>query len=203
MQYRLPDGRTFELANELVLPVDRRTTIELHASDVIHSFWVPSLAGKTDMIPGRVNRMGLEPTRVGEYRGVCAEYCGLSHARMAFRVLVVTEDEYRAWYEHQLTEARTPRGASSASGHIAAGALGCGACHRIRGLGFEGEIGPDLTHVGSRTTVGAMELPNTLEGFERWLEQVDHLKPGAAMPAYDMIDPDRRRELASFLENLK
>lgn len=202
VQYALPSGASFELANELWLPRGRRTNVRLRTADVIHSFWVPALAGKVDMIPGRVNRAALEPTRTGVFRGVCAEYCGLSHARMAFDVTVVEPEAFEDWVSIQTQPAEAPSGTAEERGAELFAALGCGACHAIRGTGARGEIGPDLTHVGSRRGLGAGILQNDDEGFERWLRSLDHLKPGVHMPAFDMLPEDDLEALAAFLEGL-
>lgn len=198
--YQLPDGRSFELANELWLPVNQRTNLQLETADVIHSFWAPSLAGKMDMIPGRTNELAIEPMKVGEYGGNCTEYCGLSHANMMFRIVVASQGEFDAWVSRQSSPAEgLVRDAGESSFHE----LGCGACHTVRGTSAQGRLGPDLTHVGSRKTLGAGILPNETDAFYRWLMHVDTLKPGAHMPAFDMVSEQRVRRVAEYLETLQ
>lgn len=201
--YEMPDGARFELANELRLPVGRRVPIWLESPDVIHALWVPSLGGKVDMIPGRVNRMALEPTRTGVFRGVCAEYCGASHAHMMFHVVVSEPAEFEAWTQAQRLPAPTPTSEAGTRGAELFALHGCGACHTVRGTDAAGVIGPDLTHVGSRMGLGAAILDNDVDGFERWIGHTNQVKPGVHMPTFDMLAPDARRALATYLEELQ
>jgi cytochrome c oxidase subunit 2 len=150
VRYMLPSGQAVELANEVRLPVGQRVELRLGSPDVIHAFWAPSLGGKMDAIPGRINRMALEPTRTGVFRGVCAEYCGASHARMAFHVVVTEQQEFDDWLRHQQQPARPPVEPFLERGQNAFIANGCGACHTVRGTVADGVTAPDLTHVGSR-----------------------------------------------------
>ena len=196
VQYVLPGGETVELANEIRLPVGERVEVTLVSPDVIHSFWIPPLAGKIDMIPGRVNRLTLEPTRTGVFRGVCAEYCGTSHALMAFDVVVLGKDEFRSWLDHQ----KKP---GSASGQERFLANGCGACHTIRGTEADGVIGPDLTHVGSRMSLGSGILPNEPDAFVRFVARTEEVKPGVLMPAFGMLPEEELRAIAEYLEALQ
>src|SRR5688572_2798714 len=154
VQYATPGGFV-ETANELRLPVGQRVQLQLSSPDVIHSFWVPSLAGKMDMIPGRLTRLALEPTRTGTFRGACAEYCGASHAFMAFSVVVMEPQAFRAWLESQARPASAPTDPLMARGEAAFAPNGCTACHTIRGPAAAAVIGPDLTHVGSRRRIAA------------------------------------------------
>lgn len=201
VQYTLPDGRTFETANEVRLPVGVRTSLRLESSDVIHSFWVPKLGGKVDTIPGRTTRLGLLPTETGTFMGVCAEYCGESHAQMLLHTVVLGPDEYERWLEEQLQPAHRPpsdaRGAAVFTSH------GCAACHTIRGTSARGRVGPDLTHVATRTALGAGILPNDRNAFRRWLLELDQLKPEVHMPSYEMLPQDDFEALLTYLEGLK
>lgn len=203
VRYDAPDGKGFELANELWLPRGKRLPIWLRSADVIHAFWVPSLAGKTDMIPGRVNRMALEPTRTGTFRGVCAEYCGMSHAKMEFNVVVVEQDAFDAWLRAQRQPARTPTAVVAQRGSDLFLSLGCSACHSIRGTQANGVLGPDLTHVGSRTTLGAGILANDVPAFVKWLRDLHRFKPGVHMPSFEMLPEEERVALATYLESLE
>jgi cytochrome c oxidase subunit II len=202
VEYLTPSGPV-ETANELRLPLSQRIALELGSPDVIHSFWVPALAGKMDMIPGRVTRLALEPTRIGTFRGACAEYCGASHALMAFSVVVVDPDEYGRWLEEQARPAAAPVDPSAVRGQTAFIANGCTACHTIRGTPAAGRIGPDLTHLGSRRHLAAETLPNDPPALTRWIAQTDQIKPGVHMPAFRSLDADELAALAAYLSSLK
>jgi cytochrome c oxidase subunit 2 len=203
VRYLPAQGKPVDLANELRLPVGEPVELELVSPDVIHSFWIPSLAGKVDMIPGRQTRLRLQPARTGVFRGVCAEYCGTSHALMAFSVVVLEPREFAAWLEHQAAPAAQPSEPLAVRGHAAFLEHGCGACHGIRGTTADGVVGPDLTHVGGRLSIGAGTLQNDLTGIRDWLARTDRLKPGVHMPSFGML-PDRDlRALAAYLDGLK
>jgi cytochrome c oxidase subunit 2 len=202
VQYRSANG-LIETANELRLPVGQRVELELSSPDVIHSFWVPSLAGKMDMIPGRLTRLALEPTRTGTFRGACAEYCGASHALMAFSVVVMEPSAFRAWLEAQSRPARSPTDPMSARGETAFVTNGCTACHTIRGTRAAGVIGPDLTHVGTRRRIGADTMPNEPDALMRWITQTDRIKPGVHMPAFRALGNDDLSALAAYLGGLQ
>lgn len=200
----LPPGRApFELANEIRLPVGERVQLVLDSPDVIHSFWAPALGGKMDMIPGRVTRLALEPTKTGTFRGTCAEYCGESHALMSFHVVVEEREGFARWLERQDAPARPPAGALATRGRELFLANGCGACHTVRGTPADGVVGPDLTHVGSRVSLGAGILPNEPGGFLRWIARTDDVKPGVHMPAFGMLPAGELRALAAYLEELE
>lgn len=200
--YEGPDGAEIPLANEIRLPVDESTTFLLHAPDVIHSFWIPSLAGKIDMIPGRVNRMVVRPTRTGVFRGACAEFCGTSHALMNFGVVVMEPQAFSEWLRRQALPAGEPGSAQAARGRDLFLAYGCSACHAIRGTPAVGRIGPDLTHVGSRISLGAGILPNEPDAFARWIARTHQVKPDVAMPQFDMLPKEEIEALALYLDGL-
>jgi cytochrome c oxidase subunit II len=202
IEYRTPDG-IVETANELRLPIGERVHVALTSPDVIHSFWIPSLAGKMDMIPGRLTRLALEPTRVGTFRGACAEYCGASHAFMAFSVVVMEPHAFRAWLAAQARPAAPVTEPRTARGEAAFMANGCTACHTIRGRSAAGRIGPDLTHVGSRGRLAADTLPNTPDALVRWISQTDRIKPGVHMPAFRALNADDLSALAAYLGSLQ
>jgi cytochrome c oxidase subunit II len=200
----LPAGADpVDLANEIRLPVGKTVELQLESRDVIHSFWIPALGGKVDMIPGRRTRLRLEPTRTGVFRGVCAEYCGSSHAFMSFSVVVEKEQEFARWLDGQRATASRTQDPSAARGAELFLGQGCGACHAIRGTAADGVVGPDLTHVGSRLTLGAGRLPNRSESFERWLVHTAELKPKVLMPHFRMLPPSDLRALAAYLEGLQ
>ncbi|SDG35849.1 cytochrome c oxidase subunit 2 [Thalassobaculum litoreum DSM 18839] len=190
-------------ANELRLPVGARTEIKLTAAKVIHSFWVPNLGGKMDMFPGRETRMALEPTRTGVFRGQCAEFCGTSHALMAFPVVVLPPEEFEAWLAKEREDAAAPADAAAERGREVFLAEGCGACHAVRGTPAKGAVGPDLTHVGGRRTIGAGTLPATAEGFGQWLARTDHIKPDVRMPTYRALPEQDLIDLATYLKGLR
>jgi cytochrome c oxidase subunit 2 len=199
----LPDGRVIDSANELRLPVGKPVELRLESHDVIHSFWIPALGGKVDMIPGRHNRLTLVPTRTGVFQGVCAEYCGASHAWMSFAVVVHEEDELARWLEGQAQPARTPVGELAVRGEALFVANGCGACHTVRGTEADGVVGPDLTHVGSRRTLAAGVLANETPDFREWIAHTSELKPGVHMPAFGMLPDAELQALAAYLKGLQ
>jgi cytochrome c oxidase subunit 2 len=190
-------------ANEIVVPTGRPVLLELSSTDVIHSLWVPSLAGKMDMIPGRINHARLEAERPGIYRAQCAEYCGGQHARMALTVIALPPEEFDAWLERERAPALPPQGDETGRGRALFLATGCGACHRIRGAGADGAIGPDLTHLGSRRTIGAGLLPNNRGALAGWVANAQALKPGIRMPSFEFLDAESLRALAAYLESLE
>ena len=197
------DGRAIETANELRLPVGRRSNLALTSPDVIHSFWVPSLAGKLDVVPGRTNRMSIEPKRVGRFRGQCAEFCGASHAYMAFSVVVMEPDAYEDWLQAQAQPAAPPETETAQRGRGVFLAQGCGACHAVRGTPARGRVGPDLTHLATRRTIAAETLPNEPRPLRDWVEDPAHFKPEVTMPAYAMLDDRQMDDLVAYLESLQ
>jgi cytochrome c oxidase subunit II len=195
-----PDVAT---ANEVVLPVGRPVTFSLSAADVIHSFWIPNLGGKVDMIPGRANRLSFTAERPGIYRGVCAEFCGDQHARMAFDVVALEPAAFEAWRAAQAGPARPPGTPFLERGQALFRTGGCGNCHAVRGTDANGQYGPDLTHVGSRRTIGAGQFPNNVGTLAGWIANTQHLKPGVRMPSYGMLSGEDLRAVAGYLESLK
>jgi cytochrome c oxidase subunit 2 len=203
MSYRRAGGASpVSSANELHLPVGEPVELLLRANDVIHSFWVPNLAGKTDMIPGRVNRMVIQADRPGVYRGQCAEYCGLQHSLMAFDVMVVSRAEFDEWLAGLAQPPREPENEELRNGRELFVTLGCGTCHAVRGLS-EGRLGPDLTRIGSRRTIAAGALPGGVGNIAAWIASAQHLKPGNAMPSYDQLAGPQLRAIAAYMESLK
>ncbi|WP_137388780.1 cytochrome c oxidase subunit II [Rhodoligotrophos defluvii] len=204
VHYLGPNGERIETANELRLPVDRPVSISVTTKDVIHSFWIPSLAGKIDMIPGHVNRVAFTPTETGITRGQCAEYCGEQHAKMAFYVVVKPADRFDDWLSTQARPAPAPITEQYQAGRAAFISEGCGSCHTVRGLaGANGEIGPDLTHVGGRLSIGAGWLNGSVGNLAGWIASSQHLKPGNRMPSFDRLDGPTLRALAAWLESLE
>jgi cytochrome c oxidase subunit 2 len=203
VRYVRPDGQEIVLANEIRLPVNEPVQFRLDSDNVIHSFWIPSLHGKMDMIPGRVTYLTVHPTSTGIFRGACAEYCGTSHALMAFYVEVMEKAAFDRWLEHQATEAVTMTEPSSVRGGELFQANGCGACHTVRGTPARGQIGPDLTHVGGRLSVGAGILETRTDKFRDWLASTTHIKPGVHMPSFGMLPDADLQALAAYLHGLK
>lgn len=197
--YRLPDGTHVASANEIRLPRGRPVEFRLTSPDVIHSFWIPALGGKTDMLPGRETRLVVTPTATGVYRGACAEFCGESHANMNFRVVVLEPRDFDRWLEHEARPARRTAG----SGLEAFLANGCGACHTIRGTSADGTVGPDLTHVGGRLGLAADALPNETDAFRRWINHPRAIKPGVNMPAFGMLPAGHLDDIARYLSELQ
>jgi cytochrome c oxidase subunit 2 len=195
VRYHLADGRTFDSANEIRLPVGRSIGLTLTSPDVIHSLWIPNLAGKLDMIPGRVTRMRLKADRAGVYRGACAEYCGGPHALMALHAVAMPEQDFGSWIENRAT----PRPDAQERGQGLFLAAGCGGCHAIDGTAAQGIIGPNLTDLGSRQSVGAGLLPMSKENVARFVVRGQHLKPGNKMPPFDIFNDGQLAELASYL----
>lgn len=204
VRYRQANGMDeIVLANELHLPVGRPVAIDLESADVIHSFWVPSLAGKVDMIPGQVNRLTLEATRPGIFRGQCAEYCGAQHALMAFYVIAEPEPAFQRWLAHEATLAIEPADPFFQRGLDAFLREGCGDCHTIRGTRAKGPHGPDLTHVGSRRSLAAGTLDNHVGTLAGWIADSQRIKPGNLMPSMNVFVGQELRAVAAYLESLK
>lgn len=203
MSYRRGDGQSgITTANELRLPLGEPVELFLRANDVIHSFWVPNIAGKVDMIPGRTNRTVIQVDRPGIYRGQCAEYCGTQHSLMAFDVIAVPRAEFDAWLTRLAQPPGEPQSPELREGRDLFVRLGCGACHTVRGLA-ESRLGPDLTQVGARRTIGAGTLPGGVGNIAGWIASAQHLKPGNLMPSYDRLEGPELRALAAYLDSLK
>lgn len=203
VNYLNSTGHSIAVANEIHLPVDETVEFKLQSDNVIHSFWVPALGGKQDMLPGRITRLALTPNRTGTLRGVCAEYCGASHALMQFDVIVESRAEFNRWLEQQARPAQPPRTTLERRGARAFVVHGCGACHSIRGTSSDGAIGPDLTHVGSRRTIGAATLQNDIDHLRHWIAHPDEVKPESRMPRFSMLPDDELQALAVYLKGLK
>ena len=190
-------------ANEIHLPVGTAVELALTSPDVIHSFWVPSLAGKVDMVPGRVNRLALRADRAGVYRGQCAEYCGTQHAQMALLVVVETPQAFAAWLRAEAGAARAPDTPERTRGLDAFHLHGCGGCHTIRGTGALGRHGPDLTHLASRRTLAAGTLANDAATMRAWIAHGHAVKPGNLMPSYRHLDGATLDSLVAYLGSLR
>jgi cytochrome c oxidase subunit II len=193
-------SQIFTTANEIHIPVGRPVTLVLQSGDVIHSFWVPGLMGKQDLIPGRTNLLTIRADRPGLYRGQCAEFCGEEHAHMAIFVFAEPESEFEAWRKHQL--AITSASPTTERGRLVFMTGPCAACHTISGTDAGGNVGPDLTHFGGRSTIAAGRLGNTPANLLHWISDPQGLKPHNGMPNVPMTNADRRAVVA-YLESLK
>jgi cytochrome c oxidase subunit 2 len=189
-------------ANELHIPVGRAVQLHLRAADVIHSFWIPRLAGKMDLIPNQDNQMWLKADKPGVYVGQCAEFCGVSHAHMGFRVVAQEAADFAAWVQTQQQPAPAPGTALAAQGAQLFIQKGCLACHAIAGTLAQGVVGPNLTHMGSRQTLAAGMLPNTPDHLARWLKDPQAVKPASLMPNLG-LDDDTIAALVAYLQGLK
>lgn len=194
--------RTFTTANELRIPVGRPVIIRASSRDVIHSFWVPNLHGKIDLVPGRTNTIWIQADRAGEFRGQCAEFCGIQHARMAFLVIAEPEPAFDAWVAAYLQPATSPMTEQARLGEQVFTEAQCSMCHTIRGTGAWGQVAPDLTRIGNRRTLAAATLPNTRGNLAGWIADPQHIKPGNHMPA-TALDGERLQALLDYLEGLK
>lgn len=204
VQYLDVDGAVIlETANEISLPNGTATGVELITADVIHSFWVPALAGKVDMVPGMNNYLVLEPQRSGSFRGQCAEFCGQSHALMAFRVDVREPQDHAAWIERRQQPSAPPATPLARRGQSLFLGYGCGACHRVRGTPAQGRLAPDLTHLMGRERLAAETLPAKPDALLRWLRHPQVVKPGARMPSFAMLSADELEALVGYLTSLE
>jgi cytochrome c oxidase subunit 2 len=197
------DGQRIAGANEIRIPVGVPVEFTLKSADVIHSFWVPNLGGKVDMIPGHTTRLRLMADRTGVFRGQCAEYCGGPHALMALEVVAMPPAEHRLWLRDQAAPAAEPQTEAARLGRSLFQAAGCGACHTVRGTHAAGTIGPDLTHVGGRLSLAGATLPNGKASLVRWIRDNQHIKPENLMPPYRTFADSEVDAVATYLEGLK
>jgi cytochrome c oxidase subunit II len=203
IEYADPDpSQHLRTANEIHLPVNAPVHIQLASNDVIHSFWVPNLHGKRDLIPGRSTEIELQPRQIGTFRGECAEFCGAQHAKMAFDVIVESEQDYRAWRERQLSTAVTPSDPQTQRGQQVFLDSGCSLCHTISGTQAAASVAPDLSHLASRRTLAAGTLANTPENLRAWIENPQHPKPGNHMPIVS-LDAQQLDALVAYLGSLQ
>ena len=193
----------FYTANEIHIPAGQTVTLHVTTADVIHSFWVPELHGKIDLIPGQTNTFTINADQVGTYRGQCAEFCGVQHAHMAFFVIAQSADDYNAWLNTQTQPGVDPKvGSLEQQGQQAFLGSACVYCHTIRGTNASGRVGPDLTHLGSRQTIAAGILPNNPGNLAGWMINSQSVKPGNHMPPMD-LNGDQVQALLAYLATLK
>lgn len=195
-----PD-QTFATANEIHIPVGERVLVRLHGGDVIHSFWVPKLTGKTDTIPGQTNLSWMQASRAGRYSGQCTEYCGLQHAHMAFEVIAEPPAQFEQWRAHQLAPAPRPATPEQTRG-MSLVEYRCGACHQVRGTQAGARAAPDLTHLMSRRTIASGTLPTGPGTLAEWIEAPQALKPGNLMPNQN-LPQQQLTDVLAYLETLK
>jgi cytochrome c oxidase subunit II len=195
-------GQRVQTANEIHIPVGRTIRLQLEGIDVIHSFWVPSLAGKQDLIPGRPNELTIRAERPGVYRGQCAEFCGLQHAHMGFFVIADEQSSFDEWLQSQGESANTSPDAEIAAGREIFLSKPCAACHSIRGTSANGTTGPDLTHVGGRKYIAAGLLETTRGSLAAWIADPQTIKPGNNMPMVP-LSAEELRSVSAYLASLK
>jgi cytochrome c oxidase subunit 2 len=200
-EVRYPNQQ-FTTANEIRIPVGQTVRVLLTSEDVIHSFWVPRLHGKLDLNPGLVNTMWLHADQAGDYWGECAEFCGLQHAKMQFVVVAEPSDRFAAWLERQQAPAPEPADPFIQEGQQIFLGSACVYCHAIKGTNASGDLGPDLTHLASRRTLGAGILPNTRGNLAGWIIDAHGIKPGNLMPPMDLSGSELQAMLA-YLETLE
>lgn len=196
-------SRSLTTANEIHIPVGAPVRLVLTTKDVIHSFWVPQLQGKIDLIPGDTNELSLVAKRAGRYQGICSEFCGMEHAKMGLVVVAEDSATFRQWARAQLAEARSPTDSLAVAGQQLFESGPCAMCHTVRGTRAGGSVAPDLTHVGSRSTIAAGSLPNTLGNLEAWIADAQAIKPGALMPTLTTFSGRDLRAVATYVSGLK
>jgi cytochrome c oxidase subunit 2 len=196
-----PD-RSFVTANEIHIPFGQPVNIELISRDVIHSFWVPRLHGKVDLVPGLDNMIQIDARQPGLYEGHCAEYCGAQHARMHLLLQADTSADFRGWFDRQLAHAASPQTADEFAGQELFMAKACGLCHTVRGTDAHGTVGPDLTHFGGRQRLASDVYPTTDDVLRTWITHAQSLKPNAQMPDINAFSDIEKRQLVAYLRRL-
>ena len=189
-------------ANEIHIPTNRPVVLKVTSRDVIHSFWVPNLQGKRDLIPGYTTALWVQASRSGVFRGQCAEFCGIQHAHMAFDVVVESDEEFARWLDAMRQPGRDPPDATARKGRDVFMQTRCAGCHTVRGSDAAGQTAPDLTHIASRSTLGAGSLPNTPDNLATWIRDPQRVKPGNQMPPNLLADDDLHA-LVAYLETLR
>src|SRR6185503_20627398 len=202
-QYEDPDpSKMISTANEIHVPVGQMIQFRLRAADVIHSFWAPNLNGKRDLIPGYLSTLWFKADTAGVFRGQCAEFCGLEHAKMAFYVVADPPERYAAWRSQVAAAHTQPADSGAIAGQRVFMSSGCPLCHSIAGTDARGTVGPTLSHLKSRATIAAGTLPNTRANLANWIAAPAAIKPGVRMPAFP-LKPVERDALVSYLETLQ
>lgn len=195
-------SRRVMTANEIHIPTNRPVVLKVTSRDVIHSFWVPNLQGKRDLIPGYTTALWVQASRSGVFRGQCAEFCGMQHAHMAFDVVAESDEEFGRWLDAMRQPGHDPPDATARKGRDVFMQTRCAGCHAIRGSDAAGQTAPDLTHIASRSTLGAGSLPNTPDNLANWIRDPQRVKPGNQMPPSLLADDDLHA-LVAYLETLR
>jgi cytochrome c oxidase subunit 2 len=195
-------SRRVVTANELHVPTDRPVVLKVTSRDVIHSFWVPNLQGKRDLIPGYTTALWLQASRAGVFRGQCAEFCGMQHAHMAFDIVAESDKDFARWLDAMREPGRDPPDPTARKGRDIFMQARCAGCHTVRGSDAAGQIAPDLTHIASRSTLGAGSLPNTPDNLAAWIRDPQRVKPGNQMPP-NPLAADDLQALVAYLETLR
>jgi cytochrome c oxidase subunit 2 len=192
----------FETANEIHLPVGQPVTLRLVTKDVIHSLWIPELSGKLDLLPNQINELVILADKTGEYWGECAEFCGTQHAKMQLMIIVQTEREFNAWLERQQAVPEAPEAEPGLEGREVFLGSACVYCHNVEGTNASSDMGPDLTHIASRRTLGAGILENTTGNLAGWIVDAQAIKPGNKMPPMD-LSGEELQALLAYMETLE
>jgi cytochrome c oxidase subunit 2 len=195
-------GTGVTTANEIHVPVGQPLEFDLDSVDVVHSFWVPQLAGKEDVIPGQHNVLRFTVREAGTYLGACAEFCGLQHANMRFRVIALSPGDYAIWMAHVQHLTTVPNSDQAAAGQLAFTSNACAGCHTVRDTPAVGTVGPDLTDIGAHARLGAETIDNTPANMRAWITDPGHFKPGVKMPPAT-ISGDQVAAIVAYLEGLK
>ncbi len=190
-------------ADEMHIPAGERVQLTLRSADVLHSFWVPALAGKEDTVPGQSNTMYLEAARPGLYPGQCAEFCGVSHSEMRFDVIAQTPSAFAAWVQARQHPDSTPATAQAVQGEKVFAQYGCGSCHTIDGTQFQGKVGPNLSGLGTRLTLAGASLQNTPKDLRLWVSDAHKIMPSTVMPNFSTMSSSDLHALSAYLEGLK
>jgi cytochrome c oxidase subunit 2 len=202
-EYTADDGGPLTTANEMIVPTGRTVVLHITSDNVIHSFWVPQLTGKIDAIPGHNNELWFTPEEDGQYFGQCAEYCGIQHAQMRMNVIAMNTDNFQAWVTRTSKPAVVADANLAEKGADLVATSGCAGCHTISGIAAaQGKVGPNLSHVGSRTTIAAGIMANTDENPTHWLQNPQAVKPGSGMPNLN-LRPQDVDTLVDYLHSLK
>lgn len=204
VQYLNDDvSKEFTTANEIHLPAHRPVNIEVVTRDVMHSFWIPALHGKVDLIPGHPNYIRIEASEAGSYTGQCAEFCGAQHAHMRLQAIAQEPEDYEAWLEAQRKPAAEPQAQDAIAGEQIFVTGPCSMCHTVRGTIAGGRVAPDLTHIGSRQFIAANSFPNNDAYLEAWITHAQSLKPGTQMPDLTQFSGEQLHDLVAYLDQLK
>lgn len=197
------EGQNVHVPGEIHIPVGRPVEIELQSEDVIHSFWIPKLHGKMDLVPGQRNFIRIEASQPGRYEGECAEYCGAQHAHMRFAIIAEPPQKYRAWLAHQRASAAAPSNYQAAHGREVFMSSACPICHTIRGTPAQGRVGPELTHVGSRKRIAGDAFENNTANLAAWITSAQSMKPGSQMPNFTQFSGPDLQALTAYLRGLR